>query len=229
MFNHALACSLPIINKLQPFLESEKSEKGIEVGSDFREAVAADFLIFEREGSSRGLSAQKIDHLKYVLAAFVDEVILNSDWPEKLSWMRRSLQLQFFGEHSAGERFFERLSQLRQAGIAEVDILEVYTLCLQLGFQGVYRFKDKIQLTTLISSLESQIEITRGKQELSLNSSCLDELSHAEKKRREIPLWWVALATVASCFFIYAGYSIFTHLQLHRAVSQLNSESSYDS
>ena len=28
MFNHALACSLPIINKLQPFLESEKSEKG---------------------------------------------------------------------------------------------------------------------------------------------------------------------------------------------------------
>jgi len=226
MFNHALACSLPIINKLQPFLESEK---GIEVGSDFREAVAADFLIFERESFSRGLSTQKIQSLKYALAAFVDEIILNSAWSEKLSWMRRSLQLQFFGEHSAGEGFFGRLSQLRQAGLAELDILEVYTLCLQLGFQGVYRFKDKIQLTTLISSLESQIDISRGKQELHFISSLSDDVSHTEKKRREIPLWWVALATLGICFFIYVGYSVCTQLQLHHAVSQLRSESPYDS
>ena len=225
MFNHALACSVPIINKLQPFLESEK---GIAVGSDFREAVVADFLIFERDITSRGLNTQKIEYLKYVLAAFVDEIILNSDWPEKLSWMRRSLQLQFFGEHSAGEGFFARLNQLRQAGIAELDILEIYTLCLQLGFQGVYRFKDKIQLTTLITSLESQIEFSRGKQDLRLILSCSEGSDCVEKKRREIPLGWVVLATLASCFFIYAGYSIATHFQLHHAALQLSSESSYD-
>jgi type VI secretion system protein ImpK len=226
MFNQALMCCIPILNQLSPFLGSEK---GVSVSFDFREGLVADFFSFEREAFSRGLDAKKIEHIKYALAALADECVMNSLWPGKLSWMRRSLQLQFFGEHTAGEGFFERLSQLRQSGLAELDVLEIYAVCLQLGFQGVYKFKDKTQYSALITGLENQLEVTRGKQDFCLESRSLTNAESIHKSSREISLGWVGLVTATLIFFIYVGYSIATRIQLHHAIQALSAEVSYDS
>ncbi|HEV2613380.1 MAG TPA: type IVB secretion system protein IcmH/DotU [Gammaproteobacteria bacterium] len=218
MFNQSLACCLPIFNQLQNFAHAS---------SDFRDNVVASFVEFEREAISKNIDLKKIDPIKYALAALIDECVMNSTWSGKLVWMRRSLQLQFFGEHIAGEGFFERLSQLRQSGSTEIDVLEIYALCLQFGFQGMYRFKDKTQLSALRAGLESQIEVIRGKRTLSLSlPTSPDEL--LAKKTRDIPLWWVGIVTIALIFFICLGYSAATHIQLHHAIKTLSPEFSYE-
>lgn len=226
MSNFVLKSILPIINQLQPFLENGK---GIDVSLDFRERLINYFMDFERESYSKSLPAKKIEDIKYALAALADECIMNSQWSEKLSWMRRSLQLQFFGDHSAGEGFFERLSQLRQAGVVEIEVLEIYVLCLQLGFKGIYRFKDNLQWTTLLSSLENQVEMTRGKTEVGLVLSQSQLLEEYKKHSRKIPLWWVGVVTISIIFFICLGYNLASRLQLHHAIQNLNAGLSYDS
>lgn len=226
MFNQALVCCLPVINALSPFLDSEK---GMHASLDFRESIVSDFLLFERNAYASGIDSKKIEWIKYALAALVDECVMSSAWPGKLSWMRRSLQLQFFGEHLAGEGFFEKLSNLRQSGIVELDVLEIYALCLQLGFQGVYKFKDKTQYRALVAGLESQIELTRGKQALSLGPSVPSHSDAIKKLPRDISLGWIVMATVGLMILMGVGYAIAMRVQLHHAIQTLNAELSYDS
>ena len=39
----------------------------------------------------------------------------------------------------AGERFFERLDKVRRAGEGKAELLEIYYLCMALGFEGKYK------------------------------------------------------------------------------------------
>ena len=223
MINPLWLSSLSVLNVLQHFLGNEK---GANAPADFREQLMTRFSEFERRAHAMGCEKNKIDEAKYAIAALADECVMHSVWKEKLSWMRCSLQLQFFGEHSAGEGFFTRLSRLRQQGIAEVDVLEIYFLCLSLGFQGIYRFKDKVQWESCITSLENQIVLLRGKPEWNLSSAQeAGELLH--EKTREIPLWWIAVVTVGILFFICVVYNIATQFQLQHAVNRLNAGLSY--
>ncbi len=44
--------------------------------------------------------------VKYALAVFADEVILNSDWMAAVEWEHDLLELRFFDTDIGGERFF---------------------------------------------------------------------------------------------------------------------------
>ncbi len=208
---------LPIINSLKIFLAPEK---GVNAPHDFRATLVKQFEQFEKSAASIDYPKHKIDDIRYALAAFADECVMHSDWKEKVSWMRCSLQLQFFGEHSAGEGFFRRLSHLRQQGVVAVEVLEIYFLCLVLGFKGYYRFDDTVQWETFVTGLENQIVLLRGKSEWDV--SPVSEASVKAEQYRDIPLWWIALVTVGIIFFICVVYSIATQFQLTHAVNRLN-------
>lgn len=94
---------------------------------------------------------------KYALAALVDEIIMLSNWQDKLSWMSKTLQWQHFGEHNAGEGFFHRLTQLREAGRDKHELLEWYYLCLAFGFQGMYRLHFPEKLSELMREVTQQV------------------------------------------------------------------------
>jgi type VI secretion system protein ImpK len=56
-------------------------------------------------------------------------------------WEQLPLQLEHFREHLAGVKFFERLDALLEHPETEsADVVEVYYLCLLLGFKGKYNF-----------------------------------------------------------------------------------------
>lgn len=221
--NPILIIILPLFNQLRDFLGPTQ---GLHTALDFRDNFLASFDQCESELKKLGLEKQKIENIKYALTAFADECVMNSAWPGKISWMKRSLQLQFFGEHSAGEGFFERLNQIRQSGPVELDSLEIYALCLQLGFQGVYKFKDKSQLLDLITTLQTQITALRGPSEFNLSLGVNNQ--PLEKKSKEISLGWIGLGTTAILLFILLGYNLATHLQLRHAIKILTPELTYD-
>ncbi len=90
--------------------------------------------------SERYLEQGRFTHEDYDLARFavfawVDEVILSSQWSGRQQWMREQLQRQYYKTADAGELFFDRLNSV---GPHQRDVREVYYLCLALGFSGQY-------------------------------------------------------------------------------------------
>jgi type VI secretion system protein ImpK len=79
--------------------------------------------------------ADDYDKARFAVFAWVDEVILNSNWSHKNRWESEQLQRIYFQTTNASELFFERLNTL---GSHQQDVREVYYLCLALGFKGRY-------------------------------------------------------------------------------------------
>jgi type VI secretion system protein ImpK len=84
-----------------------------------------------------GVPDADVAEAHYALVAFIDDRILQSDWRGRGEWMRSPLQLQIYGEVRAGEHFFARASALVQRTPAPAA-LEIYYLCLALGFTGTH-------------------------------------------------------------------------------------------
>ena len=96
--------------------------------------------------------------------AFLDFVILNSNQPIRIDWERRPLQEELFGHAQAGDVFFDKLNYLaeRRDTPALADVLEVYLLCLLLGFQGRYSGLLGSQTDSISEVIRRRIEHIRG-------------------------------------------------------------------
>jgi type VI secretion system protein ImpK len=79
-------------------------------------------------------------------------------------WARQPLQEEVFGEHMAGENFFRTVQELlsRQDSEALADLLEVYQLCLLLGFHGRYGRGDPAGLHAVTGAVHAKIRRIRG-------------------------------------------------------------------
>src|SRR5690606_19750730 len=84
--------------------------------------------------------------------------------PMFASWPRQSLQEEVFGDHIAGENFFVHLKELmgRQDSEDLADILEVFQLCLLLGFRGRYALSGDGGTEQLLNAVQQKILRIRG-------------------------------------------------------------------
>lgn len=100
----------------------------------------------------------------YAFIAFLDESVLNASQPMFSEWSRRPLQEEIFGDHMAGETFFTQLRDLlkRQDSPELADTLEVYELCLLLGFRGRFGSDQAGELRSLASAIREKIDRVRG-------------------------------------------------------------------
>ncbi len=218
--NPLLECCTSLFALTAPF---KAPDRGASIADDYRDNIVAGFDELDRMAFEREITMQVVKDARYALAAYIDEVVLTSDWPGRLEWMAKPLQLEFFGEHLAGEGFFSRLAELRQEGECSIDLVELYYVCLQMGFEGIYRLKGIEQLMALQVGLRSQIETLRGAADKRLSPTGLPREGVLARARREIPYWVIATVTLAVSFFTYLGYSIaiqgFTESNIETIVS----------
>ena len=166
-------------------------------GDDFRQRLR-DFLTqFERGTRKLECSAEDVYNAKYAFCALVDETILMSQFKIRDEWQLRPLQLEYFGDQLAGENFFERLEQLRRQGAAKLQVLEVFHMCLLLGFQGKYLLEGSEKLNYLTVRLGDEIAHLRGARPgFAPHGMLPDRVVHA--LRSDVPLW-VVCAVFALC------------------------------
>ena len=117
-----------------------------------------------REAIKRNYAAEHTIETDFAMVAFLDEVILTSKDPARDEWASKPLQEELFGISTAGEIFFARIEKLLQRNdtLELADMLEVYYLCVLLGFEGKYATSNKTELHLLSDRLRQRIERIRG-------------------------------------------------------------------
>ena len=143
----------------------------------FRRRMKEALAEVTREAMKRNYAAEHSMESDFAVVAFLDEVILSSHDPQRNEWAQKPLQEELFGVSVAGEVFFARLDKLFQrADTAELsDILEVYYLCILLGFEGKYAVGEKSELHVLSDRLRQRIERIRGRSALFSPAGLLPE------------------------------------------------------
>lgn len=128
----------------------------------FRTQMMQALGIAEQEARSRGCSPEDLNQAKFALVAFLDESALGCRNPAFADWHRLPVQAQLYGHQLAGEVFFQELQKTlnRSDSTETADLLEVYYLCLLLGFKG--RYAAGGDLRSIMASIQEKIRRVRG-------------------------------------------------------------------
>jgi type VI secretion system protein ImpK len=131
----------------------------------FRKRTKATLQEVERVAVSAGYDVRDVRDTHFAVVAFLDSVVLHSKDAVRAEWERKPLQEELFGQTDAGVIFFEKLDQFRSRRDSEqlADILEVYLLCLLLGFEGRYSGGHRGELEGITDSVRMRIEYIRGR------------------------------------------------------------------
>jgi type VI secretion system protein ImpK len=118
----------------------------------------------DRDASGAGYDPNDVRLAIFALVSLLDECALNSQQPAMAEWARRPLQQELFGGLMAGEWFFQQIEQLlaRPDTPALADLLDVYQLCLLLGFRGRYG-ADAGALHAVGARVSDRVSRLRGK------------------------------------------------------------------
>lgn len=144
-----------LVDLATPVLETVmKLRAGLVAPSDdLRRTVDTLLTQMERRGESQGFRERRLQAVKFALASFVDETVLTADFPLRNKWEKNPLQLQYFGEQLAGVKYFERLEKYMKDGGGDVDVVEVYYVCLLLGYKGKYNIYFEEQLKGVVEGV----------------------------------------------------------------------------
>jgi type VI secretion system protein ImpK len=159
---------------------------------------------FDREAHKLRAQAEDIEAAKYAFCATLDEIVLASQIPMRFAWERRPLQLVIFGDQLAGKHFFDRLEELRSKGGARLQSLQVFHMCLLMGFQGRYAHESSDKLAYLTARLGDEIAGIQGKSRgFAPQAERPDQIVH--KLRSNTPVWAISTLFAVTALGTYIG------------------------
>lgn len=179
---------------------------------------------FQSRATRSGYGPELVDAARYALVALIDERVMSLDAPIRDSWASSPLQIRLFEAFNAGEAFFERLATFRNPGSPDrADVLEVFHLCLCLGFKGRYGDPSLADARNqLVQQVANDIRAARG----GVNAP----LSPAWEPRGAavpgphpgrwagMPLWVVPVVLIVVCLLWWFGTSVWTGSAVDRFI-----------
>jgi len=132
--------------------------------NSFRANALAGLHSAMQQGAARGYAPDDVNMAGYAVVALLDESILNLGSPVFQSWAGHPFHLELWRENVAGESFFKYLQVLmgRRDSLELADTLEVYYLCILLGYRGRYAGSGRGELSAIARSLQEKILRCRG-------------------------------------------------------------------
>lgn len=177
----------------------------------FRMHLRAGLTAAEQEASRRGYNGEDIRVAVFAIVAFLDESVLNSQNPYFADWARKPMQEELFGVHVAGEIFFRNVDRL----LAQPDsphleeLLEIYELCLRLGFRGRYSSSMGGEVRSIASQIaEKRRRIRSVNPTLSPNWAPSQEAVMAPPDPWARRLKLAAIGTTGAAILLFAIYKL---------------------
>ncbi len=189
-----------------------------------RERAIAEVKRFEQAALQASLPAQSIRIARYALCATIDDLVLNTPWGSQSVWARQSMVGTFHNETSGGERFYDLLEQMERDPVRNREILELLYLCLSLGFEGRLRIEQRgpATLNKLRDGLVRTIRAQRGDTDRDLSPHWRGVEAGNRPLSSYIPVWLVAVVTVALLSLTYIGFSYALNGSSDRMYGRLN-------
>jgi type VI secretion system protein ImpK len=128
-------------NALTTILRLASMQQGSVPNSQgFRTSIRAALKTAMEQAKAFGYTSEINQLAFFAVVALLDESVLKLQSPAFADWAQRPLQEEMFGHNRAGEVFFEHLRGLlaRQDSQEAADCLEIYCLCMLLGFKGQF-------------------------------------------------------------------------------------------
>jgi type VI secretion system protein ImpK len=189
----------------------------------FRAQIAGALNAAGQEALRRGYASEDVRAVTFALVAFLDESILNSHNPAFADWVRQPLQQELFGVDVAGEIYFRNVDHLlgRQDSQQLADALEIYQLCLLLGFRGRYSVGSNAELRNVANLVTERIHRIRGGSSMLLSPASTPPV---EPSRVMADPWIRRLAwSAAVCCTLAVVLFVVFKLSLNSAPSDLQS------
>ncbi len=203
-------------------LQLRSSGSNLGQPEELRERILSFLDRFERKARKSGFVPDDLQQAKFAMVAFIDETLIASEWNKKEEWLSNPLQLQLFNRFDAGDEFFQKLIEFRKRIPDTAQILEVYYLCLSLGFKGKYAVMERDRLRVIIDETYHDLRRARGKtvRELSPNAKRKEEITEVIKK--EVPVGMFAIGAAALGFIFYIVVVILSNRDASRTVEFIN-------
>ena len=140
------------------------NRQGVSDAESFRRHMRTALEMSTGEAQRDGYGTEEIKLAAFAVVALLDESILNSRDPLFADWPRKPLQEELFGVHVAGETFFRNAHQFlaRDDSPEVADVLEVYHLCLLLGYAGRFSAGGRGELQATADTIAAKIRRIRG-------------------------------------------------------------------
>ena len=152
-------------NAFTVIVRVRSSRQAVTNAESFRANMRAMLKKSQQQAIQKGYSPEDAGLAVFAVVAFLDESVLSSNNPAFTDWSRRPLQEELFQKgHVAGEAFFEQLDRLlgRRDSEELADLLEVYYLCLLLGYKGRYSVSDPAAMRGIKDTVGEKIRQIRG-------------------------------------------------------------------
>lgn len=191
--------------------------------NDLRPKVAAMLTDFEKRAERYRFNPKIVSVSKFALAAFVDETMLTNNFPMRDQWEKYALQLEYFGEQLAGNKFFEKLeAMLNQIDVTK-DAVEIYYICMLLGFKGRYAVYEQEKLLAIMQKTANALVKVGKIAPVELSPHWLVTDQPEPPKKRGMPVWAKvgALGGVGFALIVYLVMFVMSSKFLQDAMSGL--------
>ncbi|AMX03987.1 type IV secretion protein DotU [Microbulbifer thermotolerans] len=175
---------------------------------DLHKRLTREIQNFEREARQLSLSPETVLTARYLICTVVDEVVLSTPWGSASGWSQHSLLSLFHKETFGGEKCFAILQRMLEVPGNHLELLELFYLCLSLGFQGKYRLVQRghEQLEQIRDTLYQTIERHRPPMERDLSPHWRGCVERKTRLIHYIPLWVIASVAFGMMLLTYSGY-----------------------
>ncbi|AFU98090.1 type IVB secretion system protein IcmH/DotU [Simiduia agarivorans] len=198
---------------------------------DLHRKLTEELKDFEQRARAQGCAEESVVTARYLLCTLVDEIVLNTPWGANSGWSQHSLLSLFHHETFGGEKCFSILTRLLESPGRNLDLLELFYLCLSLGFEGKYRLAPRghEQLEQVRDNLYQTLENQRPFPEQDLSPHWETDTVKPKYRFDLIPLWVIAATFGAILLLSYSGLRWWLHDTTHPVAADIESRIALDS
>ena len=191
--------------------------------NELRPQVAALLLDFEKRAERYRFNHKIVQVSKFALASFVDETVLTNNFPLRDEWEKYPLQLEYFGEQLAGNKFFDKLQAMLKQIETTQDAVEIYYVCMLLGFKGRYGVYEQEKLLAIMQTTANALVKVGKIKPVELSPHWLADDQPAPPEKRGMPVWAKISAAggLGLAFVIYLVMFLMSSKFLQDAVDKL--------
>ena len=94
---------------------------------------------------------------KYALVGWIDDILIEAPWDGRTWWNENKLEWEVFGTNEHEWTFFVK-AKTATSQLTRKDALEVFYVCVVLGFRGIYRDSARAEFLAEQYELPSDLE-----------------------------------------------------------------------